>query len=135
MYDRGTQTQTNKGILLFIMALVILVILIFCVEASNPLLISQQWATIRICGYSKAAITLVKYIPQVYLNYSRKSTVGWSLTNVFLDFTGGAFSFLQLFINSVALGKPLFDESDLGFNIVKFLLSVLTMIFDVIFFI
>ncbi len=51
-------------------------------------------------GYCKAAITFVKYCPQVYLNWKRKSTVGWSLGNVILDFTGGAFSFLQMWVNA-----------------------------------
>ena len=32
---------------------------------------------------------------KVYLNYKRKSTVGWSITNIMLDFTGGTFSILQ----------------------------------------
>ncbi len=45
-------------------------------------------------GYCKAAITFVKYVPQVYLNYSRKSTVGFSLANVVLDLMGGILSFI-----------------------------------------
>lgn len=86
------------------------------------------------CGYSKALITLVKYMPQVYLNWKRKSTVGWSLANVLLDFTGGAFSFAQQGIDNWNQSKKFVDfgASD-GFNIVKFLLSVIAMIFDLIF--
>ena len=73
-------------------------------------------------------------MPQVYLNWKRKSTVGWSLENVLLDFGGGFFSFAQQIVDSVARGKPLFgDGTDSGFNIVKFLLSVLAMFFDLIF--
>ena len=49
---------------------------------------------IRFFGYGKAVITFVKYLPQVYLNWKRKSTVGWSIENVILDFTGGSFSLL-----------------------------------------
>ncbi len=49
---------------------------------------------INICGYCKAAITFIKYSPQVYLNYKNKSTVGWSIGNVMLDFSGGVFSLL-----------------------------------------
>ena len=86
------------------------------------------------CGYNKALVTLIKYAPQVYLNFNRKSTKGWSFTNVLLDFMGGAFSFVQMFIDSWARGLPIFgDGSDTGFNIVKFMLSVLTMIYDAIF--
>lgn len=58
------------------------------------------------------------------------------MENVFLDFTGGVFSFSQLVINTVGLGEPLFgnNSGDQGFNIVKFLLSILSIIFDCIFF-
>lgn len=58
----------------------------------------------RVAGYSKAGITFVKYLPQVYLNYKRKSTVGWSIANIFLDFTGGSLSLLQQLIDTVARG-------------------------------
>jgi cystinosin len=52
-------------------------------------------------GYSKAAITFVKYMPQVYLNWKRQSTVGWSLANVCLDFLGGFFSFMQTAVQTL----------------------------------
>ncbi len=82
-------------------------------------------------GYCKAAISFVKYVPQVYLNYSRKSTVGWSLANVLLDLTGGILSFLQIWINAVALGEPVFTGD--AFNLVKFILSCMSIFFDTIF--
>jgi len=85
-------------------------------------------------GYCKAAITFVKYVPQVYLNWKRKSTVGWSLENVLLDFTGGTFSFIQIIVDAKGRGKPVFGGgADSGFNIVKFILSVMSMFFDLIF--
>ena len=71
----------------------ILIFSIFFVEVGKPDM-NQEYGTIRMAGYSKAAVTLVKYMPQVYLNYSRKSTVGFSLENVLLDFSGGFFSFM-----------------------------------------
>ena len=30
------------------------------------------------------------------MNYRRKSTVGWSIGNILLDFTGGSLSILQV---------------------------------------
>jgi cystinosin len=65
----------------------------YIIEVISPDLITQDWATIRLAGYGKAVITFFKYMPQVYLNFKRKSTVGWSLENVMLDFFGGFFSF------------------------------------------
>ena len=91
----------------------------------------NAWDTWLVMGYAKAAITFVKYCPQVYLNYKRKSTVGWSLENVLLDFTGGSLSLLQSILNSVALGKPLFEKG--AFNLVKFILSITSILFDSIF--
>ena len=32
------------------------------------------------------------------MNYRRKSTEGWSIGNILLDFTGGSFSILQMFL-------------------------------------
>jgi len=34
------------------------------------------------------------------MNYKRKSTIGWSIGNIFLDFTGGILSILQMIINA-----------------------------------
>ena len=50
------------------------------------------------CSYVKLFITLVKYVPQAYLNYRRKSTHGWSIGNIILDFTGGILSIGQMFV-------------------------------------
>ena len=84
-------------------------------------------------GYCKAAITFVKYLPQVYLNFRRKSCEGFSFENVILDFVGGSLSFTQSALNSIALGDPFFKKG--GFNVVKFILSICSIFFDIIFFI
>ena len=53
-------------------------------------------------GTFKIFVTLIKYMPQVWLNYKRKSTVGWTIHNVLLDFTGGLTSTTQLFVDAEA---------------------------------
>lgn len=40
-------------------------------------------------------------MPQVYLNWARKSTVGWSIVNILLDLTGGIFSIAQEIVDTV----------------------------------
>lgn len=50
--------------------------------------------SIDMLGYYKLVISLIKYMPQVWWNWYRKSTVGWSIFNIICDFTGGSFSFL-----------------------------------------
>ena len=44
------------------------------------------------------------------MNYTRKSTQGWSIGNVLLDFTGGAFSLLQMFLLSYNNGKSVIQK-------------------------
>lgn len=39
------------------------------------------------------------------MNYKRKSTVGWSIGNVLLDFTGGFLSIVQMFLQSYNNGE------------------------------
>lgn len=56
------------------------------------------------CSYVKLTITLIKYIPQAYMNFKRKSTIGWSIGNIFLDFTGGLLSMLQMIVDSYNYG-------------------------------
>jgi cystinosin len=92
----------------------------------------SSWAwidTIYALGYVKIIATLVKYCPQVYLNYQRKSTVGWSIWQILLDFIGGILSLLQLVIDSALQA----DWSGLYGNPVKLGLSNISMVFDIIF--
>ncbi|XP_038633619.1 cystinosin-like isoform X1 [Scyliorhinus canicula] len=80
-------------------------------------------------SYIKLGIVLVKYIPQAYMNYQRKSTVGWSIWNALLDITGGIFSLLQMFLQSYNN-----DEEMLIFgDPTKFGLGLISMLFDIIF--
>ena len=39
------------------------------------------------------------------MNFRRKSTEGWSIGNVLLDFTGGSLSMVQLFLLAYNNGK------------------------------
>ena len=82
----------------------------------------------------------MKYCPQVYLNWKRKSTVGWSIINIMLDFTGGMGSILQQVFDYVDQGQQtgtydFFHPGGGGdaFNIIKFLLGVIAVSFDLIF--
>lgn len=52
-----------------------------------------QWLdVIYTLSYIKLAVTLTKYVPQLWLNHKRKSTKGWSMVNILLDFVGGTLS-------------------------------------------
>ncbi len=75
----------------------------------------------------KLIITIIKYIPQVMLNYNRKSTVGWNVWNVLLDLSGGLLSLVQLLLDAWAMG----DFTAITGNWVKFGLSFVSLFFDV----
>jgi cystinosin len=80
-------------------------------------------------SYVKVVITLVKYTPQILTNYRNKSTDGWSIYQILLDFIGGILSILQLGIDSYLQG----DWSGVTGNPVKLALGNISMFFDVIF--
>ena len=85
-------------------------------------------------GWCKVVISLIKYIPQVISNYRRKSTIGWNIHNILLDFTGGAFSFGQNIVDSFRDEFSVTsDGQSKGLNIAKFALSFISMFFDIIF--
>ena len=44
----------------------------------------------------KVLIVFLKYVPQAYFNFRRKSTKGWSIGTVLLDLFGGFFSLAQM---------------------------------------
>jgi len=83
------------------------------------------------CSLAKVIITAVKYVPQAVHNCRRKSTIGWSICNVALDFTGGTFSFGQNFIQVANDG----NWNHLFGNPGKLALSVLSIVFDILFFV
>ena len=49
---------------------------------------------------------------QAAMNCRRRSTVGWSIGNVLLDFTGGALSILQMFLISYNYGEGVMWHPD-----------------------
>ncbi|KAK0396060.1 hypothetical protein QR680_001549 [Steinernema hermaphroditum] len=80
-------------------------------------------------SYVKMAVTLCKYVPQAILNYRRKSTIGWSIGNVLLDFAGGSMDICQMVLQAVNTD----DWSGFYGNPVKFGLGLVSIVFDVFF--
>lgn len=77
----------------------------------------------------KLLITIVKYVPQAWVNYKRKSTDGWSIVQILLDLSGGVLSLVQLVLDSSFQN----DWSGITGNPIKFLLSNITILFDLVF--
>ncbi|KAK4223872.1 hypothetical protein QBC38DRAFT_37139 [Podospora fimiseda] len=80
-------------------------------------------------SYVKLVVTIIKYSPQVLINYHNKSTQGWSIVQILLDFGGGILSIAQQGIDSYLQG----DWSGITGNPVKFALGNVSMMYDSIF--
>ncbi|XP_048485003.1 cystinosin homolog isoform X2 [Plutella xylostella] len=125
LYEKADQrvSLVGRGILSLFGAVVI-------VSASVAGAGKMQWLDfLNYCSYIKLCITLIKYMPQAYMNYQRKSTVGWSIGNIFLDFIGGFLSILQMILNAYNYH----DWISFFGDATKFGLGLFSLIFDVFF--
>uniref|UniRef100_A0A8C6C5Q4 Cystinosin, lysosomal cystine transporter n=1 Tax=Monodon monoceros TaxID=40151 RepID=A0A8C6C5Q4_MONMO len=127
LYERGSQRVSWLAIGFLVLSwLFTLITLIMAAVGATT------WLQFLFCfSYIKLAVTLIKYFPQAYLNFYYKSTEGWSIGNVLLDFTGGSFSLLQMSLQSYNN-----DQWTLIFgDPTKFGLGIFSIFFDVVFFI
>lgn len=76
-------------------------------------------------SYFKLYGSAAKCVSQAYLNYTRKSTMGWSIENVLLDFSGAILSLLQ----SLLIAHLDDNWSSITGNPVKLGLSILSIVF------
>ncbi|XP_077266204.1 lysosomal cystine transporter cystinosin isoform X1 [Temnothorax americanus] len=125
IYEIGNQrVSTTARIIHGIFAIFILISLILSFVKTI------QWLDfLYYCSYVKLSITLIKYVPQAFYNYKRKSTVGWSIGNIFLDFTGGILSMLQMILNAYNYD----DWESIFGDPTKFGLGFFSVAFDIFF--
>uniref|UniRef100_A0A5S6QZF7 Cystinosin homolog n=1 Tax=Trichuris muris TaxID=70415 RepID=A0A5S6QZF7_TRIMR len=127
IYERGSQRISRICIVL--LAVLWSVAIVGLIVAAVG---SISWFIyVTLISYAKLVISIVKYIPQVILNYRRKSTEGFSIGAIFLDFTGGICSMCQMFI----IAYNMDEWSQLFGDFTKFGLGLQSIIFDVIFFV
>ena len=128
IYDTFTARPPSKRVLLIIVSTIAFCIGYICftwiVKGSIDYL-----GFLYVLGTIKVCVTIGKYVPQALLNKSRQSTVGWNVLNVILDLTGGVLSFVQLVGDCICLG----DWNGLFGNPTKLFLSVITILFDLVF--
>jgi len=125
IYERGNQKVSKTCMVLSTIGVISIIVVLFLAVGHVVLWI---WFLYYL-SLIKLAISFIKYCPQVWLNFRRKSTEGWNIWNVLLDFTGGLLSVVQLIFDgwrtdnwAGVIGDP-----------VKFGLGFLSMAFDVIF--
>lgn len=73
----------------------------FVYSGASIFIFGFELGFIRMLGYLNTTSSLLKHPPQIYYNFKRKSTKGWDITSRLLDFGGGLFSFLQIFLLSL----------------------------------
>ncbi|XP_070338676.1 cystinosin isoform X5 [Equus asinus] len=127
LYERGNQRVSWPAIGFLVLSWLFALITMILAAVG-----ATTWLQFLFCfSYIKLAVTLVKYFPQAYMNFHYKSTEGWSIGNVLLDFTGGSFSLLQMFLQSYNN-----DQWTLIFgDPTKFGLGIFSIFFDIVFFI
>jgi len=125
IYERGNQSMSKICKIIFVGIFIFLAISLIISLAG----VLKYLDFLYFCSYVKLFITLIKYVPQAYLNYRRKSTFGWSIGNILLDFTGGFLSIGQMFVIS-------YNQNDWGSvfgDPTKFGLGLFSVLFDIVF--
>uniref|UniRef100_A0A9I9DPC1 Cystinosin homolog n=1 Tax=Cucumis melo TaxID=3656 RepID=A0A9I9DPC1_CUCME len=147
IYDRGTQI-VSKISLTIVIAVWIFAAICFFIGLSSH---SWLWL-ISIFNSIQVFMTAIKYIPQdqqiitaepdifclsyciipvklAIMNFLRKSTDGFSIGNILLDFLGGLANYAQMVVQSID------QNSWVNFygNIGKTLLSLISIFFDLLF--
>ncbi|KAI8820689.1 PQ loop repeat-domain-containing protein [Fimicolochytrium jonesii] len=126
LYTRARGQRVSSATKLFITVTSACVLLAGGLAATGAIPILRL---LYLLSYVKMAVSLIKYIPQAFLNRTRQSTEGWSIVNILLDLTGGTLSLLQIFADSAVTG----DWSAITRNPVKFGLGLVSIGFDFIF--
>ncbi|CAH8865349.1 unnamed protein product [Trichobilharzia szidati] len=125
IYDRGDQ-RVSKLCIGLIILIAIYTIIVCIIGGANVV----QWLdTFYLLSHVKLVISIVKYTPQAYMNFRRKSTVGWSIANIMLDFSGGILSIAQMII--IAYNNN--DISSITGSPIKLGLGILSIAFDILF--
>lgn len=76
-------------------------------------------------GLMRLIINTIKFLPQLYLNWLRQSTEGWSIVGVWFDLIAGFLFLMRIIIDSIERQK--FDQfsNNLGFGVFMLALVIL----------
>jgi hypothetical protein len=102
-YPHKIQLSTWTMIYLAIQWAVFLYFGMYALSTTKPFKLSffgfkTSFGYFQTLGYFKMFSTLLKHPPQIYFNFKRKSTKGWSIEGMMMDFLGGLFSLIALLL-------------------------------------
>ncbi|KAF2306014.1 hypothetical protein GH714_009443 [Hevea brasiliensis] len=124
IYDRGNQKVSKIAIAIVCAVWLVAAVCFFIALPSH----SWLWL-ISIFNSIQVFMTVIKYIPQAVMNFIRKSTDGFSIGSILLDFIGGVTNYAQMAVQSID------QNSWVNFygNIGKTLISLVSIFFDLLF--
>ncbi|KAJ0393369.1 hypothetical protein ATCC90586_008644 [Pythium insidiosum] len=131
IYPRGDQ-RVNKATILWSggsLAVAVVFAIVIAATGNDEGSFLTTLNLLYMLSYVKLMTSLVKCLPQMYLNYRRKSTVGWTIWNVLLDTTGGWLSIGQQVLDAWATD----DWSAISGNPVKFSLGFVSIVVNIVF--
>ncbi|KAF5479742.1 hypothetical protein F2P56_000539 [Juglans regia] len=124
IYERGTQKVSKIAIA------IVSAVWLFAAVCFFTALPTHSWFwLISIFNSIQVIMTVIKYIPQAFMNFARKSTDGFNIGNVLLDFCGGVANYAQMAVQSIDQGSWVNFNGNMG----KMLLSLVSIFFDIIF--
>ncbi|KAK1270507.1 hypothetical protein QJS04_geneDACA004196 [Acorus gramineus] len=124
IYERGSQKVSK--ICISISAVVWITAIVSVILASQ----SQSWLwLISVFNSIQVVMTVIKYTPQAWMNFRRKSTVGFSIGNALFDLLGGVMNFSQMGVQSIDQGNFVNFYGNIG----KTLLSLEVIFYALIF--
>ncbi|OQS02330.1 Lysosomal Cystine Transporter (LCT) Family [Thraustotheca clavata] len=129
VYHRGTQTVSMTCWVLTGLSIFVCVVFYFMTLLWPTSQVYTMLNFLYLLSYIKLGVTLIKYTPQVYLNYQRESTEGYSIWGVLFDVLGGVLSIGQIIMDSATTD----DWSAITGNPVKFALGLVVVFYDFVF--
>ncbi|GMN42655.1 hypothetical protein TIFTF001_011861 [Ficus carica] len=124
IYERGGQTVSKVSIGIVSAVWLTAAVCFFIALPTH----SWLWL-INIFNSIQVIMTAIKYSPQAFMNFKRKSTDGFSIYFILFDFTGSVANYSQMAVESIDQNSWVNFYGNTG----KLLLSLISMFFDLVF--
>lgn len=109
-----------------IICMILTVILVYSITGNLDV-------TMITCGIVKGIQSCIAYIPQIYNNYSNKSTFGFSQSGIFCDCGGGSIALIQIVVDyqRVSQNTSFFKTLNYGKFFLNFFSVLMTVILQI----
>ncbi|KAL0549514.1 hypothetical protein IC582_013998 [Cucumis melo] len=108
-FERGNQKVSKAAIGIFVSVWFFAACCVLIASSTH----SWLWL-ISMFNSIQVFMTLIKCSPQAFMNFSRKSTVGFSIDPIVLDLIGGVTTLVQMSVQSIDQGMFIFISEQLN---------------------